>query len=207
MRARYLWVIYFVASLIILSAVSRLIGVSEFLMTGETADQDNRHYASHLLVTLLHLIPGTLFIILGPLQFVASIRNGWPVFHRVMGRVLLVSGLITAITALVMNATFPPVGGIAKSIAVVIFSLFALAAFIIAWRAIIRGQVARHRDWMIRAYAILLAVSTARFFFMPYFILFGMPDNFVISVGMWCAFLVNGFVAEIIIRKLHKKFI
>ncbi len=104
-----------------------------------------------------------------------------------------------------MNSTFPPVGGMAKSIAVVIFSLFTVAAFIIAWRAIVKGQVAKHRDWMIRAYAILLAVSTARFFFIPYFIFYGMPDDIVIDTGMWSAFLVNWLVAEIIIHKLNRK--
>lgn len=204
MKARYLWLIYFVASLIILSAVSRLIGIGEFLTTGETVDPDTRHYASHLLVTLLHLIPGTLFIVLGPLQFLSSIRNRWPRYHRWMGRLLLICGLITAVTALVMNATFPPVGGAAKSIAVVIFSLFTIAAFILAWRAIVKGQVAKHRDWMIRAYAILLSVSTARFFFIPYFIFYGMPNNLVIDIGMCSAFLVNWLVAEIIIRKLNR---
>jgi uncharacterized membrane protein YozB (DUF420 family) len=124
-----------------------------------------------------------------------------------MGRLLVIFGLITAVTALVMNATFPPVGGTAKSIAVVIFSLFAIAAFIIAWRAIMKGQVTKHRNWMIRAYAILLAVSTARFFFSPYFVFYGMPDNLVIATGIWGAFLVNWLIAEIIIRQLNRKFV
>jgi uncharacterized membrane protein len=207
MKARYLWFIYFIASLIIMSAISRLIGVGEFLATGETADPDNRHYASHLLVTLLHLIPGTFFIVLGPLQFVSAIRNRWPAFHRVLGRLLVICGLMTAVTALVMNATFPPVGGTAKSIAVVMFSLFDIAAFAIAWRAIMKGQVAKHRDWMIRAYAILLSVSTARFFFIPYFIFYGMPNNLVIDTGMCSAFLVNWVMAEVIINKLNRKLV
>jgi uncharacterized membrane protein len=203
MKARYLWIIYFIASLVILSAVSRLIGVSEFLLTGKSADSGDQHYASHLVVTLLHLIPGLLFILLGPLQFVSSIRNRWPQYHRWMGRVLLFCGLFTAISALIMNFTFPPVGGTAKAIAVVIFSVFTIVALIVAWYAAVNRQFTKHRDWIIRAYAILLAVSTARFFFVPYFLIAGMPTVGVIDLGMCSAFLLNWIVAEMIIRRLH----
>lgn len=203
MKAKYLWIIYFIASLVILSAISRLIGVGEFLLTGKSEDSGDQHYAANLLVTLLHLIPGTLFIVLGPLQFLSSIRNRWPQYHRGMGRVLLFCGLFTAISALIMNFTFPPVGGTAKAIAVVIFSLFTIVALIIAWHAIVNRQFTKHRDWMIRAYAILLAVSTARFFFVPYFLIVGMPSVGVIDLGMCSAFLLNWIIAEVIIHRLH----
>lgn len=204
MKVRYVWLLYFLASLVLLSSISRLMGMSELLATGTTDDSGNRHYASHLLVSLLHLVPGTLFMVFGPLQFVSSIRKRWPRYHRWMGRVILICGLFTAVSALIMNFTFPPVGGAAKFIAVIFFSLFTIVAFVIAWQSIIKGNVERHRDWMIRAYAILLAVSTARFFFVPYFLIVGMPTVGVIDLGMCSAFLVNWLVAEIIIRKLNR---
>lgn len=197
--------LYFVASLVILSGIMRLAGVAGFVMTGEGMDEHDQHYASYLLLTLFHLIPGTLFMLLGPLQFSASIHNRWPQYHRCAGRILLLCGLLTAITGLVMNATFPPVGGFLKAMVLTFFGVFQVVALLIAWRAIVKRKITIHRDWMIRAFAIALGVSTMRLFMIPYFIVFGMPGNLTIDVVTCFGFLFNWLVAEIVINRLHKQ--
>lgn len=197
--------LYFVAALVIISGIMRLAGVAEFAITGNGIDEHDQHYASYLVLTLLHLVPGTLFMLLGPLQFSPSIRNRWPQYHRWAGRILLLCGLLTAISGLIMNATFPPVGGVTKAIVLTFFGVFQIVALLIAWHAIVKRNIVRHRNWMIRAFAIALGVSTMRLFMIPYFIVFGMPSDFTIDVVTCFGFLFNWLIAEIIIHGLRKQ--
>lgn len=194
--------LYLAGSLALVSALVRLAGVGDVVLTGSSADPDDIHYASHLLLTLLHLIPGVLFLLLGPLQFVASIRNTWPQWHRWSGRIVVISGFLAAGTALVMNAIFPPVGGLFKSLAVYIFATAQIIALIIAFRAILLKRIQQHKIWMIRAFALGLSISTMRAFFIPYFIIVGMPSDFVIGLGMWIGFVINILVGELIVARL-----
>ena len=55
------------------------------------------------LPVVLHITCAVLFIVLGALQFVASLRRRHPAWHRRAGRVVLVSGLVVASSALWMT--------------------------------------------------------------------------------------------------------
>lgn len=198
------WVVpmlWLLGSLAILSAILRIALTSQALLTGAVpTDPGDIHYIQHPWLTALHVVPGLLFLLLGPLQFLSSIRSRWPKVHRISGRVFVVSGLITAVTAMTINIVFPPFGGLFKSLAVFIFSIAQIITLILAVHAILRRNTARHRAWMVRAFAIGLSISTMRFFFIPAFLVFGMkPTEFNISLGMWVGFLVNMFAAEIIL--------
>jgi hypothetical protein len=64
----------------------------------------NPRYAAVALPVVLHIVGATAFAILAPLQFIAILRRrelrgaqrnvGWPVWHRVAGRLLVVCGLV-----------------------------------------------------------------------------------------------------------------
>lgn len=193
-------VLWLLGSLAILSAVYRLHITTQALVTGTLpADPADVHYVKHVLMISLHIIPGLCFLILGPLQFVPTIRARWPKFHRWSGRIFIASGLVTAVTAVAMNIVFPPVGGLFKSIAVYIFSVAQIVTLIVALRAILHRDIPRHRAWMIRAFAIGLSVSTMRIFFIPAYILYGIPNDFTIALGMWVGFVVNVLAAEFIL--------
>lgn len=195
-----LWVL---GSLAILSAIFRVATTGYAVFSGVMpSDPGDMHYVEHPWLTALHVIPGTLFLLLGPLQFVPSIRAHWPRFHRNSGRIFVASGLITAVTAISINIIFPPFGGIFKSLAVFIFGAAQIITLIVAVHAILRRNIVRHRAWMVRAFAIGLSISTMRFYFIPAFLVFGMePNAFNISLGMWIGFLTNTLVAEIILAR------
>ena len=78
-----------------------------------------------------------------------------------MGRVVLASGIIIGTTALVMNPQMA-IGGANEVAATILFATFFLFALLKGFVAIRRGNVALHREWMIRAFAIGLAVTTVR---------------------------------------------
>src|SRR5882757_4998247 len=69
-------------------------------------------FGRHPLLTMIHIIPGAGFMILGPLQFLPRIRARYPQFHRRTGRVFLFCGYIIGITALIMPFVMMPVGGV-----------------------------------------------------------------------------------------------
>lgn len=118
-------------------------------------------YAAHPVVTLLHVIPGGLFLALAPLQFVARIRNRHRRVHRVLGWMLVVSAGISGVCGLLFGLAWP-FGGFAETAIVVIVGILLLYALVRAVTAIRRGDVDMHRRWMIRAFAVILGVSTSR---------------------------------------------
>lgn len=187
-------------SIALLSAVGRL----ETLFASGIAPQDpgDASYIQHPAIALLHLIPGSIFLLLGPLQFIPSLRARRPALHRWCGRLIVISGFCSAITAIAMNSIFPAVGGILKSTAIITFSLAMMLALSLALRAILRRDLNRHRAWMIRAFAIGLGVSTMRIYFIPVYFLYGLPSDLHIALGVWIGFGVNLLVAEFIIKSL-----
>ena len=70
-------------------------------------------------------------------------------------------GLVIGISALVMSYTMN-IGGPNETAATTLYAIVFLVCLIKAYRFIRRKQVARHREWIIRAYAVGLGVATTR---------------------------------------------
>ena len=119
------------------------------------------HFANHRGLTLLHVLPAMLFMILGPLQFVRGLRAKYPQIHRWSGRVFLACSAIVALSGLRM-AMGKTIGGLDEKAAILLFgTLFLIALSKALWHAL-RREFTLHREWMIRGYAIGLAVATIR---------------------------------------------
>ncbi len=155
-------------------------------------------FARHPRLTMLHTIPGLLFVALGPLQFMRSLRSRRPGLHRWTGRVFAGSGLVIGTTALVM-APQMAIGGVNEAAATMSFACVLLFALVRAYRYIRRRQVALHREWMIRAYAIGLAVATARpvvgAFFATRALTHLTPHEFF-GTAFWISFTMHLIAAE-----------
>ena len=159
-------------------------------------------FAAHRLLTLLHVVPGGILLLFAPLQFSARVRNRYRQLHRWSGRALIGAGIVVVLPALFFGVAIP-YGGPAEAIAIALIISFFLFAVCTAFLAIRRHQVARHREWMIRAFALLLAISTVRVIasildatltpagFRP-------PEIFVISI--WTGWILTLGAAEMWIR-------
>jgi uncharacterized membrane protein len=119
-------------------------------------------FARHPYLTLVHIVPGILFMILGSLQFSATIRARHLRWHRWSGRVFVACGLVIGTSALVMSFAMPAIGGVNQAAATTLFGAFFLFALCKAFWHIRHRETALHRQWMIRAFAIGLAVATIR---------------------------------------------
>src|SRR5207249_4484457 len=82
------------------------------------------HFGAKARMTLLHIVPSLLFVLLIPLQFVSSLRARHPRLHRWTGRLILGLGLVIGISALWLSAH--PVGGLAEGTATAFFGCFFL---------------------------------------------------------------------------------
>ncbi len=192
--------------IVVFSGIMRFAITGQALVTGQpVADPVFMVYVHQPWWPAIHILSGIVFMLLGPLQFIPSIRRHWPRIHRVSGRVFILCGLIAAITALGVEFGFPLRGGYFKRAAMVLFSLALLAALAIAWRAAVRRQIDAHRAWVVRAYAIGLSLSTTRLYFIPAYLISGNPSQFEAAAVTWAGFLLNCFVAEWIVRRSRRK--
>lgn len=193
-----------IAILIITLFVStflRVTGISEFYRTGNYPPPNaiEYGYARNPLLTLLHILPGAFFIVLGAMQFMRPLRQHYPAIHRRTGRIYIVIGFLVGITALIMSVQIA-FGGIVESAAVIPFGSFFLYSLARAYRHIRRKQYDDHREWMIRAYSIGIAVATMRPLIGLFFAFTSLPFNKFFGPCFWMAFILHSIVAEWWIR-------
>ena len=161
-----------------------------------------RPFAEHRLLTLLHVVPGGLFFVLIPLQFSSRVRARYPKLHRYSGRILLTGITVSLIPGLFFGIVMP-FGGRLEAMLIALLGIFLLYAMAMAVMAIRRGEVARHREWMIRMFANALAISTVRLVGGPIeFVLtpYGVPPSERFVLAIWVAWLLTLAGAECWIR-------
>jgi uncharacterized membrane protein len=198
---RLLWLSTFVLVLIGVAIVTRRVLILADLVApsplSESAPLDDA-FARYASLTMLHIVPGLVFIVLGPLQFVTTLRTRRPWVHRRIGRVVLASGLVTGVSALAMT-TRMAIGGATERAATTLFGVLFLIALVRAFVCIRRRQVALHREWMIRAFSLGLAVATVRpivgAFFATRSVTDLAPAEFF-GIAFWLGFTIHLIVAE-----------
>jgi uncharacterized membrane protein len=156
-------------------------------------------FARHPILTMIHIVPGLLFMILGPFQFSESIRARHLQWHRWNGRIFMTIGFIIGVSALLMSFTIESIGGVNQAAATILFGSFFLFALSKAFWHIRRRQVTLHRQWMIRAFAIGLAVATIRpivgiFFATSRFS--GLTPAQFFGTAFWIGFVLHLIAAE-----------
>ena len=203
-RGRLLWMAVIFLALVGIAVAARRAVV--LLHPGNSDARNNpaaaldKHFADERTLTLLHVVPAMVFMALGPLQFVAGIRAKYPSVHRWSGRIFLSASAIVGITGLRM-AFGKTVGGLDEKAAITLFGLFFVVALAKGlWHAMHRG-FALHREWMIRGYAIGLAVATIRPIMGMFFAAAVMrghtpePSQFF-GTAFWIGFTLQAIAAE-----------
>ena len=156
-------------------------------------------FAHYPILTLVHIVPGLLFMLLGPLQFSSTLRARHIKWHRLGGRIFVICGMVIGVSALVMSFAMPAIGGINQAAATALFATFFLLALGKAFWHIWRREVALHREWMIRAYSVGLAVATIRPIIGVFFAtsrLSGLTPHEFFGIAFWIGFVAHLIVAE-----------
>ena len=162
------------------------------------SDFANR-YARYPWLAYAHVAPGVVYLLLAPIQLWRGFRVRHYRWHRRIGRVALVAGLGAGVFGIVFGI-FLSFGGALQASASVLFGTWFLVSLVTAYRAIRRGDRRAHRRWMIRAFAMGLAVGTIRIW-IGLFEGFGMlAFQDAIGVAFWVSFSMHLAVAELWLR-------
>jgi len=108
----------------------------------------------HLLIP--HTLCGLIALFAGPVQFSSRFRQRYLKFHRVLGRIYVISVFIGAFTGIALAAGRPGLPGTSMQGAAWI--LCTTAAFITARNR----QIVQHRQWMARSYAVTFTFVSSR---------------------------------------------
>ena len=190
--------------LMLVSAIPIAVGIYVIaeLAAGHVRPETIRHIASPGPV-VLHVLAAAAFATLGALQFVSAVRLRFPGWHQVVGRVLMVCGLIAGLSGMWMTLFYqrlPDTNDLLFAIRLV-FSSAMLVFIVLGFVAIRRRNVPQHRAWMMRAYAIGLGAGTQALVFMVAEGVVGAPDQMGKALLMGAAWLIDLAVAELVVRR------
>lgn len=152
-------------------------------------------FARHMFLTLVHILPGGLFLALTPLQFSRSFRQKHLQLHRWSGRLLVICGLIIGTSALIMSYRMN-IGGPNETAATTLYAIVFLICLIKAYLFIRRRNVTRHREWMIRAYGVGLGVATTRPIVGMFFAFRRLAPHEFFGIAFWLGFTITFLAAE-----------
>lgn len=152
------------AALIALSFIPLVAGALRLvqLAGGPEVMPADARFAGFPAPVVVHIVGAAVYAVVGAFQFVPRIRRRHRTWHRRAGRVLAVAGLLVAGSALWMTLFYeaqPGTGGLLYVLRLVFGSAMA-ACLVLGFTAIRRRDVASHRAWMIRAYALALGAGT-----------------------------------------------
>jgi uncharacterized membrane protein len=160
---------------------------------------------------VIHVPTAAGAMILGALQLVPRIRARRS-RHRAIGRTFLGLGTVAFVATGIPLALTTPDGDLTRYGVLVPAVLWPCLA-VLGYRAVRAGDVARHREWMTRLYAVTFFAITARLV-TPLLLLVQVPvmqsryDGDVqaavsasIPYGQWLGWIINLLVAEVVIRR------
>ncbi len=154
-------------------------------------------YLEHPIVTPLHMLSGILFISLAPLQFFKKIRSKNLGLHRQLGRALVICALISGVYGLIATVVLPAFGGLASEASGWFFGPIFLFAILRAFWCARNKLIAKHREWMIRAFALGLGVGTQRLLLIVLMISSGYSFEESFGPALWLGFSLNLLIAEL----------
>ncbi|TCP55389.1 putative membrane protein [Tumebacillus sp. BK434] len=199
MRTKGSWLIYplfFIALMWALHTLTKNFMTdpefSKFLLNKTIGEDFNRDVWTVLI--RVHIILAVTAILAGPLGFVKKIRVKRPGLHRLIGKVYIGSILLNILPALyvALHAT----GGIVATAGFFVLSAVWLYTTLKAYTTIRKRQVAAHRRWMIRSYAITLANNSLYVINLVLEKGFGFEYVTAYVIAVWSCWMVNLFLAE-----------
>jgi len=177
---------------------------------GPAFDKD---FSLHPMITFLHILPGALFMLTGPLQFLPRFQARNPRLYRTSRMIFILTGYIVGISAISMNFILRPIGGMNEAAASLFFATWFLIALTRAASFLRQSTPSpapqgrnsasanqpasrSFREWMIRAFSIGLAIGTVRPIMALFFAFSGLPPQVFFGTAFWIGFTLHLILAE-----------
>ena len=167
--------------------------------------EDSLRLAVSLPAFFLHAAAGLLFGLLGPLQFVRSLRRRYGAAHRWAGRAFVLAGAVLALSGLALLLRVESIATGLLDAARGVFGVALALALLLGVASARARDMPRHRAWMIRAYAIGMGTGPVGLVLFPLYLITGEPPTGVLTdvvvVGTWLSSIALG---EWVVRRLAK---
>jgi uncharacterized membrane protein len=143
-------------------------------------------------IAMAHFIGGGIALAVGALQFAQRLRLQQPSMHRWLGRLYVVSVLLSGSMGLVMAAR--STGGMIAQVGFGALAVLWLGTTIQGYRAIRARHIELHRAWMARSFSLTLAALTLRIY-LPASALAGWPFESAYAAIAWLSWVPNLLIA------------
>ena len=166
--------------------------------------QDEIKLTHYKLAFFSHVYSSILIIALGLTQFSKTIRSRFGLIHKINGKAYILLILLVASPSGFVMAFYAN-GGLIPQISFALLAILWFTFTLKAFLSIKEGNFQKHRDFMIRSYALTLSAISLRILKYGIVSIFELPpmDTYqIISVLSWT---INLMIAEIIIRKTKSK--
>jgi uncharacterized membrane protein len=106
------------------------------------------------LLIIPHVMAGLTALLSGPLQFSGRLRRRNPIFHRILGRIYVVSVFVAAPLAIIMSSHRHDPHAIHFIAANIVQAGTWIITTTVAFLTARNGHFQQHREWMVRSYAV-----------------------------------------------------
>jgi uncharacterized membrane protein len=165
--------------------------------------EDSQRLGAAPVSHFMHVLGGATFGILGPVQFSRVLMHRYGLLHRVIGRVFVAAGAMISLSSISLLWHFPDTHSVAMNSGRLLFGIALGVALVLAMQTIYKRDIIRHRNWMIRAYAIGIGATAVTMVFFPIYLITGEPPTGLASdiafLGAWTACVV---FAEGLVRRI-----
>ena len=146
----------------------------------------------------MHIFLGGLALLIGWAQFGANFRNKNKGLHKQIGKVYVLSVLLSAVTGIYI--AFSATGGLLAALGFICLGVVWFATTLMAFITIKNGRVEIHQKLMVYSYSVCFAAVTLRIWLPLLVLIF---DNFSIAymVVAWLCWVPNIVVANLIIKR------
>ena len=188
--------------LLSLGVVGYAIGVYGLMPLGALVHPDmGAAFRAHPIGIYTHVFASVVALTLGPFQFSSRLRASHVQLHRWCGRAYLGVGvLLGGLSGLYMS--FHAFGGVAARLGFGCLALAWLFTGLRAFLAIRRRDVASHRRWMVRNFALTFAAVMLRLY-LPASMVAGADFQIAYAVIAWLCWVPNIVVAEVLFNRTH----
>jgi hypothetical protein len=192
-------------SLIMLSTVPVLAGSIRLTELAGRPDvtPDNARFVEVPLPVVVHIIGASLYCVLGAFQFAPGLRRRRPRWHRIAGRLLVPAGIAAALSGIWMTLFYdlPDHDNALLGAMRLGFGSAMATSIVLGFLAVRRRDIARHRAWMVRGYAIGQGAGTQVFTIAACSAILGEPSAFTRAMLMGAGWVINIVIAEWFIRR------
>lgn len=147
-----------------------------------------------------HVYSSIIIITLGLTQFSTTIRNQFPFIHKINGKTyILLILLVASPSGLIMS--YHANGGLISKVSFTILSILWFLFTLNAYKNIKKRNFEKHKNFMIRSYALTLSAISLRLFKYGIVSIFELPPMDTYKIVSILGWTINLGIAEMIIKK------